>query len=188
MNRLREVLRLVCTTDLADREISRSVGVSHNTVRRYRQLVRTTRKTWAELEPQTDDELDRQFNASPGRLAHKEHPDWAWVHQQMLHRGMTLTLVWEEYRDANPKAALAYSQFTYGYRRHVRKLHPRMRQIHRPGERAFLDFSGKKPCYMDRTTGERVEVELFVGVLGCSDYAFARACPDQGSVKNLAHF
>jgi transposase len=54
-----------------------------------------------------------------------------------------------------------------------------MRQIHRAGEKAFIDYSGKKPFYVDRDTGERVEVELFVAVLGASNYTYAEATESQ---------
>jgi len=97
----------------------------------------------------------------------------------MQHRGAVLTVLWEEYRSAHPDKALAYSQFTHCYRKYVRRLHPSMRQIHLPGEKAFLDFSGKRPFYINRSTGEKVYTELFVAVMGCSDYAFAKAYPDQ---------
>jgi transposase len=179
MARLKDILRLLYTTDFGDRAISRALHVSHNTVNRYRHLVRSQGKAWADLEPMPDDEVDRLFNASPGRWVRKEPPDWAWVHQEMLHRGMVLTVLWEEYRATRPETALAYSQFTYCYRKYVRRLHPSMRQIHRPGEKAFLDFSGKRPFYVNQATGERVYAELFVAVLGYSDYAFAKGYPDQ---------
>jgi transposase len=43
-----------------------------------------------------------------------------------------------------------------------------MHQVHRAGEKLFVDFSGKKPHIVDRKTGEVIEVELFVAVLGAS--------------------
>ena len=54
-----------------------------------------------------------------------------------------------------------------------------MRQVHRAGEKAFVDFSGKRPAIIDATTGEVVPVELFVGVLGASSYMYAEACRAQ---------
>lgn len=179
MARLKDILRLLCTTDLGDRTIGRALHVSHNTVNRYRHLLHSQKKPWADLETMTDGGLDRLFNASRGRWVQKEPPDWAWVHQEMQMRGMVLTVLWEEYRSAHPETALAYSQFTYRYRKYVRRLHPSMRQVHRPGEKAFLDFSGKRPFYVDQATGEKIYVELFVAVLGYSDYAFAKGYPDQ---------
>jgi transposase len=54
-----------------------------------------------------------------------------------------------------------------------------MRQVHQAGEKALVDFSGKRPTLMEPTTGEVVPVELFVGVLGASSYVYAEACPAQ---------
>ena len=54
-----------------------------------------------------------------------------------------------------------------------------MRQVHRAGEKAFVDYSGKKPHIVDRETGERTEVELFVMVLGASNYTYAEATRTQ---------
>jgi transposase len=50
-----------------------------------------------------------------------------------------------------------------------------MRQPHIAGEKAFVDYSGKRPRVVNPETGEAVEVELFVGVLGASNYTFAEA-------------
>ncbi len=74
---------------------------------------------------------------------------------------------------------MAYSQFSHYYRVYLRKLHPVMRQHHAPGERVFVDFSGRRPAYVKPETGERVDVELFIGVLGYSNYVFALACSSQ---------
>ena len=127
----------------------------------------------------SDDELDHLFNSATGRRVAKQHPDWAWVHAQMQYPGMTRTVLWEDYRRSCPDHALASSQFSHYYRQYLRTLHPTMRQTHPPGERAFVDFSGKRPFYVDAATGQRITVELFVGVLGYSNLVFAMACPSQ---------
>ena len=54
-----------------------------------------------------------------------------------------------------------------------------MRQVHRAGEKLFVDYSGKRPHFWDGVTGERVECELFVAVLGASNYTFAEATLSQ---------
>lgn len=120
MTSLKELLRLVLTTRLSNREIGRSLGISHNTVNRYRHLARSQPLSWEDLEPRTEHEIDRTFNQVTGRHVQKEHPDWAWVHEQMQLPGMTRTLLWEEYRRAGPERALAYSQFSHYYRRYLR--------------------------------------------------------------------
>ena len=54
-----------------------------------------------------------------------------------------------------------------------------MRQVHRAGEKTFIDFSGKRPTLVDRRTGERRPVELFVAVLGASSFTYVEATETQ---------
>ena len=101
------------------------------------------------------------------------------IQEQLAHPHVTLQLLWEEYRAPSPDDALSYSQFTHHYRKFVHSLKLSMRQTHLPGQKAFVDFSGSLPSYIDTRTGESVDVELFVGVLGFSMFTFAMATESQ---------
>jgi len=101
-------------------------------------------------------------------------PDLVWIHQELKRVGVTLHLLWEEYREVYPQG-YGYSQFCELYRRWAGKLKPSMRQHHRAGEKTFIDFSGKQPHLVDRRTGEQIPVELFVAALGASSYTYAEA-------------
>ena len=105
-------------------------------------------------------------------------PDLVWVHQELKRPGVTLHLLWEEYRAVH-EDGYGYSQFCEIYRRWAHKLRPSMRQVHRAGEKTFIDFSGKRPRLVDPKTGEEVPVELFVAVLGASGYTYAEATLNQ---------
>ncbi|MDP2701743.1 MAG: IS21 family transposase, partial [Candidatus Rokubacteria bacterium] len=105
-------------------------------------------------------------------------PTWSQLHQELKKPGVTLSLLWLEYRAAHP-SGYAYSQFCERYRRWARALKPSMRQVHRAGEKLFVDFSGKQPSLVDATTGALVPVELFVGVLGASGLIYAEATRSQ---------
>jgi transposase len=105
-------------------------------------------------------------------------PEWTQLHQELKKPGVTLALLWTEYR-AQHRAGYAYSQFCERYRRWARALKPSMRQVHRAGEKLFVDFSGKRPHLVDPTTGEEIPVELFVGVLGASGLIYAEATRSQ---------
>ena len=91
---------------------------------------------------------------------------------------MTLTLPWAEYKAEHP-TGYSYHQFREYYCRYKSKLALVMRQIHRPGEKAFSDFSGDGFELTDPTTGEKRKIELFVAVLGASSYTFACAVASQ---------
>lgn len=91
---------------------------------------------------------------------------------------MTLALLHLEYLQRHPDG-YRYGQFCDLYRRFARRLSPTMRQVHRAGEKLFVDFSGTRPHVVDRRTGEVLPVELFVAVLGASSYTYAEAVPSQ---------
>jgi transposase len=91
---------------------------------------------------------------------------------------VTLQRLWLEYLERQP-AGYRYSQFCLHYHRWARTLASTMRQVHRAGEKVFVDFSGKKPSIIDVATGELTPVELFVGALGASSYVYAEACPSR---------
>jgi transposase len=114
--------------------------------------------------------------AAPGR--ERQAPDLAWIHQEIRKAGVTLQLLWEEYRGGYPEG-YGYSQFCEIYRRWVRRLRPSMRQVHRAGEKTFIDFSGQRLHLVDPLSGEEVPVELFVAVLGASNYTYAETIPSQ---------
>ncbi len=106
-------------------------------------------------------------------------PDFSIVAKEMLKPSMTLALAWEEYRAADPANALSYSQFTAHYREHQTKIPRFMRQQYTPGERCFVDFSGRRPFWTCRDTGLKMDVELFVGILGYSNFTFVTCVPNQ---------
>src|SRR5437899_7522307 len=90
-------------------------------------------------------------------------PDWSQLHQELKKPGVTLSLLWTEYRAQHP-SGYGYSQFCDRYRRWACALKPSMRQVHRAGEKLFVDFSGVRPHLVDGPTGEVTMVVLFVGV------------------------
>ncbi|WP_255215817.1 hypothetical protein [Pseudenhygromyxa sp. WMMC2535] len=106
--------------------------------------------------------------------------DHAWVHREMRKKGVPLQLLWVEYREASlsdPQQLrpYQYSQFCERHAKFREQVDASMRQEHRAGEKTFVDYSGMKPMLADRETGEVIEVELFVAVLGASNYTYAKA-------------
>jgi transposase len=184
MRKIRDVLRLRAQGDLSHRQIARSLGLGRSTVAEY--LDRAVRAGLGWPLPEGVDEAGLERLLFPGAsffpVPERPEPDWATVHQELRHPGVTLFLVWQEYRAVYPQG-YQYSRFCDLYRRFARKLHPSMRQIHRAGEKIFVDFSGQKPHIVDRKTGEVIEVELFVGALGASGYTYAEAVPSQDLIS-----
>jgi transposase len=106
-------------------------------------------------------------------------PDWAELRAELARRDhqVTLALLWQEYKAEQPDG-YQYSQFCDLYRRFEKRLSVVLRQVHRGGEKTFVDFCDGIPL-IDVKTGELIPTELFVGALGASSYTFARAALSQ---------
>jgi transposase len=176
MRKLRDVLRLKYDTQLPLRAIAQACGLGLGTVSTYLQRAAAAGLTWPLPDDLDDAALEARLFARPSVPATCDRalPNWATLHQELKKVGVTLMLLWQEYRAQHPHG-YAYSQFCARYRQWARRLTPSMRQVHRAGEKLFVDFSGKRPHLVDPTTGEEVAVELFVGVLGASGLIYAEA-------------
>ena len=105
-------------------------------------------------------------------------PDCAWIHAERRRPGVTLELLHLEYLERYPDG-YRYTRFCDLYRRWLERRRLSMRQVHRAGDKCFVDYAGQKPRLIDPTTGEVLEVELFVAVLGASNYTYAEATRTQ---------
>ena len=113
------------------------------------------------------------------QTAERSQPDFAAIHEQLRqHRHLTLQLLWEEYRQANPDG-YRYSRFCELYQRWRSKLDVVLRQEHKAGEKMFVDWAGATIPVYDRHTGVAWQAPLFVAALGASSYTWAEATRDQ---------
>jgi transposase len=202
MRKIREVLRLKHTLKLSERQIAGALGIGHATVGAYLRRAVEAALCWEEAEKLSDAAVEARLFEQVGRNepAARAPIDFAWVHLELRRAGVTMELLWSEYQQAiadggSGQKPYQYSHFCELYRAYTKKLSPVMRQVHRAGERAFIDFSGKKPRIIDATTGEVTEVELFVMVLGASNYTYVEATRTQSlgdfvgaTVRGLAYF
>ena len=178
MRKLRDLLRLKYEARLPQRAIAQACGVGLGTVTAYLQRAAAAGLSWPVPDDLDDGALEARLFQRPAMAPDRTVPAWAEVHQELKKAGVTLALLWQEYRAAHPDG-YAYSQFCERYRQWRRALKPSMRQVHRAGEKLFVDFSGTRPSLVDPATGEEVLVELFVGVLGASGLIYAEATPRQ---------
>lgn len=179
MNKILEVLRFKSAGDLTERRIGYLVDVAPTTVGRYWSVFKQKGYVLAELEKLTYEELDQLFNRTHRRLIRKRMPDYAHVHRMMKRKHETLQRLWEDYCLADKASAVSYSTFTEGYRHFAMKLDLVMRQTHRAGECVYVDFAGTTVPWIDPETGEQHRAQVFVAVMGCSNYTFIYAVPDQ---------
>lgn len=175
MRKTYEILRLKLSLELSHREVATRLSVSVGVVSKVVNRAAKAGLSWAEVEPLDEEQLDVRLNGPrlPTKRA-RPLPDVLWMHQELAKTGVTLELLHLEYLAANPDG-YRYTQFCEQYRRWLKKRKLSMKQRHIAGEKLFVDYSGKKPHIIDRKTGEHIEVELFVGVLGASNYTYAEA-------------
>ena len=132
---------------------------------------------WPLADDVTDDALELQLFGRGGIATgqrRRVEPDWAALARELKRPGVTMMILWEEYREAHPEG-YGYSRFCDLLRGFERRLTPVMRQHHVAGEKAFVDYSGKRIGVVDPSTGEIREAEIFVGVLGASNLTYAEA-------------
>jgi transposase len=101
-------------------------------------------------------------------------PDWSYIHQQLRQKSVTLMLLWQEYKEIHPHG-YQYSQFCHRYRQWAAKIDPVMRQEHRAGEKMFVDYAGQTVPVYDLHSNQMREAQIFVAVLGASNYTYAEA-------------
>ena len=178
---VREIIRLF-SLDLSVRKIASSCNISISTVSFYINRFKSSGITYGEFVSLTDEEIKSRLFLKLPKEPKKVMPDMEYIHYELKRKGVTLYLLWEEYIRDNP-GGYRYSQFAYYYNELKKILSPVMRFNHKMGEKAFVDFSGLKPKIKNPLTGEITEVELFVGVLGASNYTFAYAVSNQ-SLEN----
>ena len=184
MRKTREILRQKWALGRSHREVARSLSVSVGTVAASLARAREAGLSWAEVEPLRDSELEARLYGAPEE-GKRPLPDFADIHRELHRVGVTLQLLHLEYLGQHSDG-YGYTQFCRYYKRWRSKQQRSMRQIHRAGEKLFVDYSGKKPHIVDPKTGEVQEVELFVAALGASSYSFAEATRTQQSADFLA--
>ena len=178
MQHLREILRQKLALGRSHREVARSVGVSPSTVAVAMADARSLGLDAAAVEALTDAELEaRLYPNAPPSLVRPE-PDCAALHLELRRPGVTLALLHVEFLGAHPDG-LRYTAFCDRYREWSKRRSPVMRQVHVAGDKLFIDYAGMKAHIVDPLTGVVTEVELFVAVLGASNYTYAEATRTQ---------
>jgi transposase len=176
MRQLRQMLRLAGDGTSA-REIAQRLGIARSTVQDNLKRATAAGLIWPLPGDLTDDALENRLFARAGvkqGLRRLPEPNWADLALELKKPGVTLMLLWEEYRAVH-SGGYGYSRFCDLFRSFEKRLSPTMRQEHVAGDKVFVDYSGKKIAIVDPLTGEVREAEIFVGVLGASGYTYAEA-------------
>jgi transposase len=177
MRHIKEILRLKLEAKLSHRQIARSLGIGVGTVSTYGKRASALGLCWPLPAEMSDNDLEQLLFPSPQLSARhgRVMPDCAAIHLELKRKGVTKQLLWEEYKQAYGDAGYQYSQYCGYYREWCAQQKRSMRQIHRAGEKLFVDYSGATVVIVNPDTGEIRSAEIFVATLGASNYTFATA-------------
>jgi transposase len=176
MRKVKEILRLKFEAGHGQRQIARSCAIGKTTVAECLARFERSGLSWAQAAQLDEATLEHKLYPPPVAVPAQERavPDWPYIHQELRRKGVTLTLLWYEYKAAHPEG-YQYSWFCDQYRAWSAKLDVVMRQEHRAGEKLFVDYAGQTVEVVDRRTGEVRQAQIFVAVLGASNYTYAEA-------------
>lgn len=160
------------------RDIARSLNVGISTISEYLSRAKKMGLQWPFPDDLSEEELYNQLFPSDKTSVQRPLPEWEDVHRELRKKGVTLQLLWREYKDSYSNG-LGYTQFCTHYKRYLKSVSPVMRQHHKAGEKTFVDYAGMKMPWINPITGEIHEAEIFVGSLGASQYTFVEATATQ---------
>lgn len=180
MSKLRHALQLLHEATLSRRQIGQALNISKTTVSEIASYARAAGVDWTAAQGLTDDELQRRlYRPAVARSSSQLEPDYHWIHRELKRPGVTLQLLWEEYQQQHQGAAYKYTSFCVKYAAWAKTLKRSMRQTHVAGEKAFVDYAGQTMPIVDASTGEITKAQIFVAVLGASNYTYACATRTQ---------
>ena len=173
MKKIREIMRLRFENGLSKAIISKSVGISRSAVGDC--LARALRAgiQWPIPDDMDDSKLEaavypRAVNTMDSRKI-ASLPDWGEFHKELMRKGVTRRLLWEEHISMNPDG-YEYSRFCEIYRDWLKKRRISMHQNHKAGEKLFIDYAGQTMKIHDQQTGEVRTAQIFVASWGASNY------------------
>jgi transposase len=179
MRKIREILRICWHLRRSVREAAQSTGKSVGVVQKTTWRAKVAGLTWEDVEGLDDVALEQRLYGEPVTVeSERPRPDPVFMHAELKRPGVTLELLHLEYLTKHP-TGFRYTAFCESYRSWLKRRGLWMRQSHKAGEKTFVDYSGVRPKLIDPGSGEVVEVELFVAVLGASSLTFAEATATQ---------
>jgi transposase len=173
VRKIREVLRLKAE-GFSDRQIAAIIGSARSTVQECVRRCQAAEMVWPLPALLDEAALHAKLYQRAVPLSRTPQPDFALLHAELKRRGVTRLLLWQEYKAAYPDG-WQYSVFCDRYRRWLATQELVFRQEHLPGEKLFVDYAGQTVPITDRHSGAIREAQIFVAVLGASNYTFCEA-------------
>ena len=177
MRSLREILRLSFELNLTANEIHRTTGVSRDVVQKRIRAAKEANIDWKTANEMDDSALEKCLFPEKEEVPSKFiEPDWDWVTKELKKRGVNRQLLWKEYVGKSPECKYSYSQFNRLFKSWLKRHDLSMRQEHKAGDKLFVDYAGQTvPVVIDCETGDVRTAQIFVAVLGASNYCYVEA-------------
>ncbi len=177
MRQLRTILRLRLQAKLNLRQIKTSLRLSLGAVQKICSKAETFDLDWPAIEELDDQQLASRFypQADTRVSSAFQLPDWSEVYRELKRKGMTKLLLWEEYTQQYPNHCYSYPQYCMLYQQWQKKQKRSMRQHHKAGGKLFVDYAVQTVPVVQQDTGEIQFAQIFVAVLGASNYTYAEA-------------
>ncbi len=179
MRKTREIFRLLWHLGFGVRKTARACQTSHATVVEYRTRAEESGLDWAQVEAMEEVDLERKLFPATASPPQRPLPDWSEIYVEHKKPGVTLQLLWDEYKVEHGEDGYQYSRFCELYGQWRGRLDLSMRQQHKAGEKLFVDYCGQTVPITDPASGEIHEAQIFVAVLGASNYTYAEATRSQ---------
>jgi len=178
MDKLREIIRLH-ELGRNQSEIARSCNIARATVQDYLRRAAAKGLSYEQLQPLSDSEVQALLGKGKRQRSRAvETIDFAWVHQELGHKGVTLALLWQEGLERG-QWSCSYGGFCRRYNKWKGRQNLSMRQTYKGGDKLFVDYCGLSVPVADPTSGQVTQAQIFVACLGASNYTFAEATPSQ---------
>ena len=184
MKKLKEVYRLKFELSYSNRVIADSLGISASTVSSYVSLFSLAELSWDKAKEFPPEELEKIIYRPATTSYARPKPDFEKIHTELKRKGVTLKLLWHEYKNEHPDG-FGYTQFCLDYRKFASVLAPIMRFNHKAGECCFVDYSGLTMEWINPVTAEIHQAQIFVGALGASHLIYCEATASQSSADFL---
>ena len=181
MSNVRQIIKLY-TQQMGKKKIGERLGMSKNTVKLYIVQFHSLKTTWQELSKLTDFELNKLFHP-PAEIPLNErlrqlYDFFPVMEKQLRRRGMTVARQFMEFKTLHPEA-YGETSFYYYYNQWCKKVNPAMHIEHKVGDKMYVDYAGVTLPYVDTDTGEIKNAQVFVAILGWSQYAYVEAMRNQ---------
>ncbi len=187
MRKIKECLRLKLECGLSLERVAKALGLSKGVVAKYVTRAGALGLDWPTLAVLDESAIASRLCSPVVRTRGQRAPlDLPAMHRELHRKGMTLLLLWQEYQQTHVGLpTYQYTQFCQYYHEYAATLRRSMRQVHRAGEKLYIDYAGQTVPLVNPETGEMRRAHIFVAVLGASNYTYACATDRETQVDWL---